>query len=54
MKAVYIAGPYRGETRDAVEMNIAVARKVGLLACVCVCVCLSLASVLCCCVHAFA
>jgi hypothetical protein len=32
MKTVYVAGPYRGETRDAVELNISVARAVGLLA----------------------
>lgn len=32
MSAVYVAGPYRGQTRDAVELNIAVARAVGLLA----------------------
>lgn len=32
MSAVYVAGPYRGQTRDAVELNISVARAVGLLA----------------------
>mgnify|MGYP003642649063 CR=1 FL=1 len=28
---VYVAGPYRGETREAVEINISVAKAVGLL-----------------------
>lgn len=32
MPAVYIAGPYRGPSRAAIELNIQVARKVGLLA----------------------
>lgn len=31
MKLVYVAGPYRGPTREAIELNIASARKVGLL-----------------------
>lgn len=31
MKLIYIAGPYRGKTREAVELNIATARRVALL-----------------------
>ena len=31
MKLVYIAGPYRGPTREAVELNIACARRIGVL-----------------------
>lgn len=30
MPVVYVAGPYRGLNRDAVELNIQVARAVGL------------------------
>ena len=32
MKVVYIAGPYRGRSRAEVELNIQVARKVGVMA----------------------
>jgi hypothetical protein len=31
MKLIYVAGPYRGATREEVGMNIAAARKVGQL-----------------------
>lgn len=31
MKLVYIAGPYRGKTREAVALNILTAQRVGLL-----------------------
>jgi nucleoside 2-deoxyribosyltransferase len=31
VKLIYVAGPYRGPTREAVELNIATARRVGLL-----------------------
>lgn len=32
LPCVYVAGPYRGKSRAAVELNIQVARKVGMLA----------------------
>lgn len=31
MKLVYVAGPYRGPTKEAVELNILTAKRVGLL-----------------------
>lgn len=31
MKLIYVAGPYRGSTRDEVELNIASARQIGKL-----------------------
>ena len=30
---IYVAGPYRGRSREAVELNIQAARSVGLLCC---------------------
>lgn len=32
MPVIYVAGPYRGPSREAIELNIQVARKVGALA----------------------
>ena len=31
MKLIYVAGPYRGPTKEAVELNIQAAKHVGLL-----------------------